>query len=716
MPMGTRSESAPGSPHSIRDLAEEQISPRTLNSIPSFMRLDSATTMTTETTSNHRPSVHRYSVASANTPSSFAGMHSPPSFLRSEGYPGNLSAASPTSVASVHELNDVIGSGSASANGDNRSLMASRELEVVNENGKAVAPEPVVFVASPASGYVATSVILIAVVVGLCCGCVALRHHGSPAAKTAAKVLWAFLCLAAVCASSVSVATTIAARKMAQFLFQIRDLDQQVPPLPGAICRVLPDWAFTSDAAVALMRQWQEYVPYLPESFKERCENQAAARGEQGGASAPDAATAASGAAGVAQKMDGSTSSFHSGKTSASSPLLSSKAGSRAGSNHGSSGARGSQRTNSSLLARTGTIPAIRRCAICVVDWEDFHGLLENITVQKLVELHGEYIDECRRVFKQRKGTVDTFIGDKLVSCWNATGTYQASTGQLACSAALQCHQALHTLTMQWCAKGVPEVKFRASVVTGDVLTGHLGAVSMRAFTLLGPAVKAAFELNKAAKELGCPVVVGHHTREAVYLQYVMHILDIARPQHNTNLGIHTAQPQPPQQVVAASKSQSSASLRTVGSAASVVTGAPVVSKGPAIGSATNMHNVGNGAEFIWRLVSQIDVDEHSEWMYELQQNPTYTMFDAFNLGFRLVTEGKYAEGFSAMWRSFEDQALQQHSSSLGAALRQAIVRVAKAADVSAVSKMDLIDPEDMREALSRLPATGPPLRTVKEK
>eukprot|EP01012_Entosiphon_sulcatum_P040476 TRINITY_DN54126_c0_g1_i1.p1 TRINITY_DN54126_c0_g1~~TRINITY_DN54126_c0_g1_i1.p1 ORF type:complete len:574 (+),score=65.06 TRINITY_DN54126_c0_g1_i1:61-1782(+) len=188
----------------------------------------------------------------------------------------------------------------------------------------------------------------------------------------------------------------------------------------------------------------------------------------------------------------------------------------------GSFRSSGARSVGSSKVVAHGLSLVARKCTICVVDWQDFHALQRHVAVDRIVDMHGQFIEEARKAFKSRRAALDRFLGDKMMATWPAAAG-QANHAQLGCSAALTCHQFLSRMAGNWAAQGLPQSQFRLAVVTGNVYVGYVGSKSMRAFSVFGPLVNWCYALNKMAPA----ILVDDPTYLAVQTNFTLVALDV---------------------------------------------------------------------------------------------------------------------------------------------------------------------------------------------
>ena len=97
-------------------------------------------------------------------------------------------------------------------------------------------------------------------------------------------------------------------------------------------------------------------------------------------------------------------------------------------------------------------------------------------------------------------GTIDKFIGDAVMSIWNAPSPVH-NHAQHACRAALACAEATAKLYASDGWRGLPPLLTRFGLHTDNVLVGHFGAPARFSYTALGDGVNLASRLESLCKQ-----------------------------------------------------------------------------------------------------------------------------------------------------------------------------------------------------------------------
>eukprot|EP00126_Sphaerothecum_destruens_P010520 Sdes_comp20761_c0_seq1m16744 len=79
-------------------------------------------------------------------------------------------------------------------------------------------------------------------------------------------------------------------------------------------------------------------------------------------------------------------------------------------------------------------------------DIVNFTSMSEMLSLDDLLTIMGEYLEEMSTIIRENEGTVDKFIGDAIMALWNAPEAVENHASK-ACLAALQCQARLDILS-----------------------------------------------------------------------------------------------------------------------------------------------------------------------------------------------------------------------------------------------------------------------------
>jgi adenylate cyclase len=148
-------------------------------------------------------------------------------------------------------------------------------------------------------------------------------------------------------------------------------------------------------------------------------------------------------------------------------------------------------------------------------DVEGFTSLSEQLDPTELVRFLNECLGAMSNAILEHGGSIDKYIGDAIVAMFGAP-LDQPDHAARACRAALAAQRALDAQRPAWRTRGLPEIRVRIGLNTGDALVGNLGSERRFDYTMLGDTVNLAARLEGANGEYGTDILAGERTAEAV--------------------------------------------------------------------------------------------------------------------------------------------------------------------------------------------------------
>ncbi|WP_246701517.1 adenylate/guanylate cyclase domain-containing protein [Rhodopseudomonas sp. BR0G17] len=127
------------------------------------------------------------------------------------------------------------------------------------------------------------------------------------------------------------------------------------------------------------------------------------------------------------------------------------------------------------------------------------------------------------------QGTVDKFIGDAVMSFWNAPAEDPDHTAN-ACRAVLACIRANEEVNASFRSEGWPIYETRFGLHVGDAVVGNVGSADRMNYTALGATVNLASRLEGLNKNYGTRVLVSAAVRERVEREFLFRNVDRIRP------------------------------------------------------------------------------------------------------------------------------------------------------------------------------------------
>ncbi len=148
----------------------------------------------------------------------------------------------------------------------------------------------------------------------------------------------------------------------------------------------------------------------------------------------------------------------------------------------------------------------VRTLSVVFSDLAGFTTLAESMEPDALVRTLGGYLDAMTTTLTEGGGTVDKFIGDGIMSFWNAP-LDDPHHARRACLAALACQRALRELAEDPSHAWVANTKTRFGIATGEVVVGNVGTPDRMNYTAMGDAVNLSARLESLNKQYGTVVM-----------------------------------------------------------------------------------------------------------------------------------------------------------------------------------------------------------------
>jgi class 3 adenylate cyclase len=141
-------------------------------------------------------------------------------------------------------------------------------------------------------------------------------------------------------------------------------------------------------------------------------------------------------------------------------------------------------------------------------DIEGFTSISENNDVREVVTSLNEYFDIYVHCLEESGATVDKFIGDAVMTFWNAPSKVE-NHEFVAVKTALQIVKEIDRLNDKWKKQGKKFIfKTRIGINCGDVIVGNIGSSNRINYTVTGDAVNLASRLESANKQYNTTILV----------------------------------------------------------------------------------------------------------------------------------------------------------------------------------------------------------------
>ncbi len=167
-----------------------------------------------------------------------------------------------------------------------------------------------------------------------------------------------------------------------------------------------------------------------------------------------------------------------------------------------------------------------RELTIYFSDIVGFTSLSEQLAPEELIEQLSLYFHGITQTIIKNKGTIDKYIGDAIMAFWGAPAPLE-NHAAIACIAALQCQRYIYGISREWTRKGLPPLKTRVGVHTGDALVGNIGYEERLNYTAVGDNVNIASRLEGLNKFYGTDMLISESTFQRAQNAIEARLIDV---------------------------------------------------------------------------------------------------------------------------------------------------------------------------------------------
>lgn len=178
-------------------------------------------------------------------------------------------------------------------------------------------------------------------------------------------------------------------------------------------------------------------------------------------------------------------------------------------------------------------------------DIAGFSAISELLTPEGLVRLINQYLTLASEPIQQHQGVIDKFIGDAVTAFWGPPFVAATDHAKLACYAALEQSAQLAKLQrlmpdIMGIRKGLPDIKIRIGLATGELVVGNIGSDQSKSYTVLGYPVQLAEQLESTNKHYGTTILLTEATQQQAGDAIETREIDwIAAPEKGTPIRVY---------------------------------------------------------------------------------------------------------------------------------------------------------------------------------
>jgi len=158
-------------------------------------------------------------------------------------------------------------------------------------------------------------------------------------------------------------------------------------------------------------------------------------------------------------------------------------------------------------------------------DIEGFTTVSEGMSPERLSIHLCDYFDALGKIIISHEGTIDKYIGDSVMAFWGAPITDRHHPKN-ACLTALLCQKKLTELNTAWENNGLPVLKTRIGIHTGDAIVGNIGSTERMNYTVIGDSVNLCSRLEGLNKYYGTKIIISQSVVDVLKNQCYVRALD----------------------------------------------------------------------------------------------------------------------------------------------------------------------------------------------
>lgn len=144
-------------------------------------------------------------------------------------------------------------------------------------------------------------------------------------------------------------------------------------------------------------------------------------------------------------------------------------------------------------------------------DIAGFTTIAEKLSPENTALMLHKVLNSLTEVVITHSGIVDKYIGDCIMAFWGAPLKTESDEIN-ACKAAIKCIESLEKINKEFSEKGMPSIKIRIGIHTGDAIVGNIGSDRLFNYTVIGDTVNIASRLESLNKFFNTSIIISKET------------------------------------------------------------------------------------------------------------------------------------------------------------------------------------------------------------
>ncbi|GAQ95233.1 adenylate cyclase [Thermodesulfovibrio aggregans] len=152
-----------------------------------------------------------------------------------------------------------------------------------------------------------------------------------------------------------------------------------------------------------------------------------------------------------------------------------------------------------------------KTATVFFADIAGFTSISEKLSPEDTAMMLHRVLNSLTSVVIKYGGVVDKYIGDCIMAFWGVP--LKTDSDEInACRAALECIHSIEELNKEFLKEGMPPVKIRIGIHTGDVIAGNIGSDRLFNYTVIGDTVNIASRLESVNKFFKTNIIISEET------------------------------------------------------------------------------------------------------------------------------------------------------------------------------------------------------------
>ncbi|MCS7163822.1 MAG: adenylate/guanylate cyclase domain-containing protein [Thermodesulfovibrio sp.] len=144
-------------------------------------------------------------------------------------------------------------------------------------------------------------------------------------------------------------------------------------------------------------------------------------------------------------------------------------------------------------------------------DIAGFTPIAEKLSPENTALMLHKVLNSLTEIVISNAGVVDKYIGDCIMAFWGAPLKTDSDEVN-ACKAAIQCIESLEKINEEFSKNGMPSIKIRIGIHTGEAIVGNIGSDRLFNYTVIGDTVNIASRLESTNKIFNTKIIISKET------------------------------------------------------------------------------------------------------------------------------------------------------------------------------------------------------------